>query len=222
MRPTLDIKRFYRVSEPITDLVTKFGGQPYWLAEPQWPISRAWGRPMRFICQIRLEPLIFGSITGQVAYVFVTHASHGSDFFDPDICSPDDGENAIIVQPDGIYTGATKPLLRGPTLYWRSGRPAELAVELEAGNDPDFLPVEKRSALSETDRRAYAAALQRSKIGGTPFFFQGDAQPTGTECLLLQLNPHNLPCYLNLGASPLAYAFLSTDGSWGKMLIQDT
>ncbi len=177
---------------------------------------------MRFICQIRLEPLIFGSIMGQMAYVFLTHASHSSDFFDPDIISPDDGENAVIVQPDGIYAGTTRPLLKGPTLYWRSGRPAELAVELEVGNDPDFLPFAERKALSEADRWAYAAALQKSKIGGTPFFFQGDAQPPGTEYLLLQLDPHALPCYLNLGASPLAYAFLSSDGSWGKMLIQDT
>ena len=76
--------------------------------------------------------------------------------------------------------------------------------------------------MDSVEREAYTAGLQASKIGGTPFFFQGDAQPSGTQQLLLQLDPHDLPCYLNLGASPLAFAFLSPDGSWGKMLIQDT
>jgi hypothetical protein len=34
------------VSEPISDLVTKFGGQPVWRDAPQWPLSAGLGLPM--------------------------------------------------------------------------------------------------------------------------------------------------------------------------------
>jgi len=44
------IDRFTRVSEPVRTLITKFGGQPVWLTEPQWPLSSGWDkRPMMFI-----------------------------------------------------------------------------------------------------------------------------------------------------------------------------
>ena len=41
---------YHESPTPITNLVTKFGGQPVWLEEPQWPISRSYGEPMQFIC----------------------------------------------------------------------------------------------------------------------------------------------------------------------------
>jgi len=31
---------FEKVSTPITEPVTKFGGQPVWISDPQWPVSR--------------------------------------------------------------------------------------------------------------------------------------------------------------------------------------
>ena len=40
---------------PITDPVTKFGGQPVWIDEPAWPLSRETGNPMRFIGQLELR-----------------------------------------------------------------------------------------------------------------------------------------------------------------------
>ncbi len=45
---------FITTDKPITDVVTKFGGQPNWLEEPQWPISSELDSQMRFICQIKL------------------------------------------------------------------------------------------------------------------------------------------------------------------------
>src|SRR5262245_10793012 len=37
--PKLAIKNYRRVKKPVTNPVTKFGGQPVWVAEPTWPIS---------------------------------------------------------------------------------------------------------------------------------------------------------------------------------------
>ncbi len=46
---------FQEVTAPITDAVTKFGGQPVWLSTPQWPLSRETGQPMCFVAQIVLS-----------------------------------------------------------------------------------------------------------------------------------------------------------------------
>src|SRR5437016_242826 len=49
--PRLAIKKYRRVEQPVHEPVTKFGGQPVWLGEPAWPISRNYG-PMQFVCQV--------------------------------------------------------------------------------------------------------------------------------------------------------------------------
>jgi hypothetical protein len=71
--------QFVPVTKAIRDPVTKFGGQPTWLASPQWPLSRETGRPMRFIGQVALTDDFFGSIDGRMAYLFMTD---GDDYVD--------------------------------------------------------------------------------------------------------------------------------------------
>src|SRR5947207_1839999 len=102
MVPKLNIVEFRRVTDPITEPVTKFGGQPNWLEEPQWPMNDGYypPLPMRFICQIALDPQIFGPLPAQMAYIFITQGDFDDpDFFDPDIGFPDEGANAVILQP---------------------------------------------------------------------------------------------------------------------------
>src|SRR5687767_8256440 len=45
---------------PISKPITKFGGQPVWINQAQWPISKKTEKPMMFIGQIKLEPGLFG------------------------------------------------------------------------------------------------------------------------------------------------------------------
>src|SRR5690349_5931465 len=102
---------FFEAKRPITELRTKFGGQPVWLEKPEWPLSKKLGEPMRFIGQIALEPELFGDIPGRMAYLFMTD--------DPDVdntWSADEGENALIIQP-GVPENKTEPLTKGPTFY---------------------------------------------------------------------------------------------------------
>jgi hypothetical protein len=211
------ITGFRPAEEPVTAPVTKFGGQPTWLTEPAWPVSEAWERPMRFVCQVALDG-------GRLAYVFLTHADHDDpDFFDPDVCFPDGGENAVIVQPGGHYEGPVSTSATGPTLYLEDGSPAELTVDLEARDEPGFLPQDRYVALSEEERDRYFDAVSGTKLGGAPAFFQGDDWPEdGPWDLLLQLDPDDLPCYLNLGAAPVLFAFVSPDGRRGRLLVQDS
>lgn len=74
---------------PIREPVTKVGGQPVWLEEPQWPLSRATGEPMQFLGQFTLDG-------GRLAYLFV----RGEDF-SGETAYAEGGENAVIIQPGG-------------------------------------------------------------------------------------------------------------------------
>ncbi|GAB3086055.1 hypothetical protein GCM10027186_53260 [Micromonospora schwarzwaldensis] len=219
------IANYHQAKAPVTEPVTKFGGQPVWLTGSQWPVSQGWGTPMRFVCQIALEPEFAGAGPGRLAYVFVTHGDHGSDVedFDPDVILPDGGENAVIIQPGGVFDGPTSPLTSGPTLYHRDGSPAEYTVELIRGEDPEHLPYDAYMALPPDERDRYFQALDQDKIGGTALMLNEHDWPTsGPWRPLLRLETNWKPFYLNLGAAPVAFAFISTDGRHGCFLVQDS
>jgi hypothetical protein len=170
---------------------------------------------MRFICQIAMEPEIFGGGVGRMAYLFMTD---GEEFVDGTY-EPDGGENAVIIQPDGNNV-ATEPLDTGPSLYSMEETegadllhpvPREFAVALEPGADPEH------GFEDDEDGVAY----EEVKIGGTPIFLQGEEYPAGGGWrLLLQLDSATVPFYVNFGDAGVGYAFISEDGRSGKFLWQ--
>ena len=86
---------FVESKGPITEAVTKFGGQPVWVDKPQWPVSKRLKKPMQFICQIKIDPALFGECPAQMAYLFMTDDSDDPGMYDT--WDPDGGENAVIV-----------------------------------------------------------------------------------------------------------------------------
>jgi len=219
---SLELKKytvsFHQVSAPITELVTKFGGQPIWITEPEWPLSKETGSPMRFICQVALYPEIFGNVKGKMAYIFMTDGEDGEDYVDG-TWEPEGGENAVIIQPNGANV-ATKPLSSGLSLYEMKEQegekllqpvPCEFSVELKLGDDPE------QGFEDDLDGEAY----NEVKIGGTPIFLQGEEYPEGGNWrLLLQLDSVSVPFYVNFGDAGVGYAFISGDGCKGKFLWQ--
>lgn len=177
-----------------------------------------------FICQISLEPEIFGDVQGKIAYIFMTEDEHNPDTFDPN-----SGENAVIIQPGGLCDVETKSLFTGPTLSGSiekdgagSWQAVELSVSLEAGEDPDFIDDETQWEMDEETRDKYVEAVSGSKIGGTPGFLQYAEFPDeGNWNLLLQLDPPADDLfYINFGDAGIGYAFISEDGTKGKFLWQ--
>lgn len=215
---------FVPVDKPITELVSKFGGQPVWLTEPQWPLSRSTGRPMQFICQIALTPDLFGQTEAQGAYLFMT-----DDAAVDDTWAANGGENAIILQP-GQPTVLTQPLQHGPSLYARvpipgkkllQSQPVEFAVNLQLSDDPDF--VSESVLLDWPDEQAedYSGGLLGNKLGGTPHFIQNEEFPiSGKSHLLLQLDATTVPFFINFGDAGIGYGFISENGREGKFLWQ--
>jgi len=218
---------FHPVSSPITAPVTKFGGQPTWIAGPQWPLSRQTGNPMRFIGQIAVDQSLFPSVRAQMAYLFLTDEEEGN--FVDGTYEPDGGENAVILQP-GVATVPTKELAQGPTLYRmveKTGHdllqpePCEFAVTVIEEEDIEFVPEDERWKMSEEEAKAVTGKLDENKIGGTPVFMQGDEFPFPGRCrLLLQLDSCSVPFSINFGDAGVGYAFLSEAGDQAKLLWQ--
>jgi len=223
---------YHEVHSPITEPVTKFGGQPVWIAAPRWPLSREYGTPMQFICQIALPVDLFSDIEPQMAYLFVTDWD-GEGVF-PETFDPEKGENALILQPGSAWERPLLSLGEGPTLYRRVCRnetwvqeSCEFAVELQPGEDPEVGAWDEvwgnPERRDESARDAYWDALTEDKIGGSPVptpFHKEVLQPWRIGWrLLLQLNTHeNDPYFLNLSPDGVGYAFVSEDGHMGKFL----
>jgi|SRR5581483_6011438 len=206
---------FHAATAPITEPITKFGGQPVWITDPEWPVSKQTGNPMQFICQIALYPELFGDVAGKVAYVFMTDDEDNVD----GTWDPDSGENAVIIQPNGTNV-TTTAIATGPTLYRMEEKqdsellqpiPCEFSVEVSPGDDPE------RGFEDDLD----GVALEETKIGGTPIFLQEEEYPDGEGWqLLLQLDSASAPFYVNFGDSGVGYVFISKDGRSGKFLWQ--
>lgn len=216
---------FIRVETPITSPVTKFGGQPVWLEQPQWPVSKTTGNPMRFIAQIALDEEIFPGLSARMAYVFMTD----EDEYVDGTWEPDGGENAVILQP-GIEMVSCLSLNVGPTLYEMVEEPEndylipqarEYSVTLTISEDPPFQPETDRGTWTYEQFESYAMTLDGNKIGGSPIFLQGDEFPSEAPwLLLLQLDSTRVPFSVNFGDAGIAYAFVNPEGTAAKLLWQ--
>jgi len=207
--------------------LTKFGGQPKWVAEPQWPIGKELGKPMRFLCQIELVDDLFPGSTGRVAYIFMTDDEEYVD----GTWEPFGGENAVIIQPGGTTDVPCEALPTGPTLqnYVQvaghdrlQSQDVEFGLSFTDGDDAEFIPEFDRTDDSEEESEKYRSSLEGNKIGGTPGFLQGDEFPDETHdwLLLLQLDSCDQPFSVNFGDAGIAYAFVTADGTEGRFLWQ--
>ena len=231
MAKKYDIEFVDEAEAPITEPVTKFGGQPVWLEEPAWQLSRLTGTQMQFICHISVAPELYGGEPGRMAYLFMT------DYEDIGRASwwqrsrallagestwePEGEENAVIVQP-GLYKGRTSTIGEGPTLsdLDHTG-PCEYAVALEFGEDPDFVGEYEQVEWDEEAIDAYWEALGGNKIGGTPGFIQSDEFPEGGPWrLLAQIDSAEVPFYINLGDDGIGFVFILEAGRTGRFLWQ--
>jgi len=221
--PKLSIVEWKRAQKPVKKPVTKLGGQPVWIDKPQWPLGRETSWPMRFIGQIALKSELFGRMRAKMAYLFarVNEWPLGGWAVDIDCCYPDMGGNAVILQPGGKCPVETdRRLEEGPTLYTAAGCPCEYTVKTKKEKDPVFLSEDEEALLPAQERSDRSDATYGDKIGGIPYFFQGDQWPDASNKwqLLLQMDAFRNEFELNIPS--LLFAFISKDGRRGAMLSQ--
>ena len=164
MNPSIRLLTFH-TTPPITSPITKFGGQPVWIAQPQWPLSRSTGNQMRFIAQVYLpDDMRRGG--QQMAYIFMTDEE---DYVDG-TWEPEGGENAVILQPCAFdpvvktIDQATGPTLQQPVevpgAARRTFRDVELTVQFED------VPADSKEALHNLSRFGGAALDARRRNSG--------------------------------------------------------
>lgn len=214
---------------------SKLGGQPDWIQAPSWPIGETLGEPMTFLMQVALpESLRVGG--HRMAYLFL--APHDPKRGNHPYLD-DAGDNAVILQGGARFTPAveTRPLPLGPTL--RAGKksrfsrvvdddPAspevQVPVRLTRSSEPPPLSEVEQHELFVEDRPAwdaYGAAMRSSKVGGNPHWIQGPDTPLGGPWkLLAQLDREDVPCWAPFDG--VLFAFVSADGSEGRLLYQIT
>ncbi len=218
----LQCVRFKEVNSPITAPVTKFGGQPVWLEEPKWPLSAHNGKPIPFLCQVKLEPELFETIDATMAYIF--RDGDGDDM-------------AAVLQPGNVVArhdlyGAEGdfPLFsdqeKGPTLtksvqenstYKRIE--IECSVDLKAGQDSPYAYDNERENWSEEKGNRYYSKTIGYKIGGSPCNFDDEFMPEKLHeqwNLLLQMRQaeedETEAPFSDMFAEVMCFWFISNDG----------
>lgn len=213
--PKKQLIEFVEAAVPITQAVTKFGGQPVWIDESAWPLSRETGNPMRFIGQIELRSEYGFNTPAKMAYLFMTE-EEGGEFVDGTY-EPDGGENAVILQP-GTTSVPTTNTAEGPTLFKMVSveghdrlqeQPCEFQVTLNEDDEIEFVSEVDRFKMPKEKAEAVTGNFEESKVGGSPAFMQGDEFPFEQPCqLLLQLDSCSVPFSINFGDSGVGYAFV--------------
>ena len=230
---------FSKTNSPIEGYVTKFGGQPNWLEEPEWPHSRSTNHPMRFICQISLAELSLEEpYDNGMIYLFMMDSEFavgGKLFGAYDQFEPEGGENAVIFQPGGVNSLVeTRPLVKGPSLlpkeamYWQGdeveawGKVEEYEVVLNPAIDPEFVSIHELVELPESQHDQYCDSLSGNKLAGVPGFIQPDEFPflEKRSQLVLQLDSGRVPFYVDFGDIGVGYLFVEKGGNTGRFLWQ--
>jgi hypothetical protein len=200
--------RYEPADRTIDEPVTKLGGGPVWLQEPQWPLSRSRDRPMPFLGQFRLDD---GTGEVRLAYVFMSdefvfdmedeEAAGEDEDWDveedddnsiDDTFEPEGGENAVIIQPGGRVPSfiAVRGQRTGPSFT------------------EDHLPVDVVTADQNTPWEF---------LGGEPRWLQSPELPGPGWRLVGQLSDD---LGHNFGDAGIAYVFVSPDGLEGRFLWQ--
>lgn len=203
--------------------VAKLGGQPHWLDQPFWPVSRSTGEPMTFVGQF---PLPGPDIA--MAYLFVSD--------EDGTYLPDGGENALLIQPGGrippFVTGSLQPT--GPALWrrgasWTDRVPVELHLDLTPPDEESATAYEQRLAYLDAERRDLPIdddadppwVENRSYVGGEPLVWQPWTPPALDVSwrFFFQLDGaegvDDDAFALNFGGGT-GYAYLSADGREGR------
>jgi len=229
-------------STPITEPISKFGGQPVWINTPHWPIDPATGKQMTFLSQIVLTPELFPDSQGIIAYIFF---GEGEPLYNEAFAVVLQNKDNISMNTHADVKFVTEAT--GPSLYEleiideeRQWIAKEYQLDQESIVEEEDLPLLER--YDEANDLDYDEGYQFSKpelagnkIGGQPFYIEGlDTPPeyfTANKWeQLLQLapvqgywdgnQPNFYPFYMEMGEFGLLNIFISKDYTQAEAYIQ--
>lgn len=206
-------------SNDTTKVITKFGGQPDWLLQPEWPLSQFSGKPLSFLGQLIIDKKLFPNVSATIAYLFCEYAvdpdgEHGENY----------GQGIVILQPNHNENTAISGLQQGATVSTLS-----YGIQTTLFQDINYIPNNYRHTLekylSDEQRTQYNNILNApfNKIGGVPSFIQSQEYPEREKewNLLLQLDMTTMPFNVNtFDDCSCKYIFISASGKLAKMIVQ--
>lgn len=190
------------------ELVNKFGGRPCIIDQSEWPLSKKTGQPMKFICQIVLDPNLFPNSDGRMVYLFMTDHADVVNTWDPM-----GGENAVVIKSikEQKITRRNLYNAKGPSLD------AEYRIKFAYKEEPNFVGDD----WNESQYEEYFNNVEGNKIAGSPSYVQRDVPQIGRGWrLLLQLDSSDTPFEIDFGGGGVGYLFINEDYSKGKFLWQ--
>lgn len=210
---------FIEEKKKVEKPITKFGGQPVWIDKAQWPIDEESGKPMKFICQIELNPEIFGDSELKMAYLFVSKGWNNYVL----ICQP--SEIKVITKEKTDGPSICKMVKKRASDIFLSSVKCEFTVNLTSGEDYNFVHQEPYfvgdELVFEDTPEDYGEVLNGNKIGGTPLFMSCDDLPEeDTWKLLLQLDATTVPFELNFGDAGMGFFFINMKDGSLKFIIE--
>ena len=218
---TVGIVQLTQAKAPINQLVTKFGGQPVWLEAPKWPLNKNTQEPLAFIGQIVLEKKIYGTTPAKVAYLFI----NPEDFADSAL--PEDGENAVILQPGNNAFYDCIDASTGPALQHSSNTTfdtdglCEFEVTLEYREEVPVDELKYKRIMLDMENQP-SSFIQEEEVlavlGGTPAWMQADDSLFDNARLIIQME-EDMPFQVDFGMGDL-YAFMNEAGTEAKCLWQ--
>ena len=177
----MPLKTTFQIVESPTQIlepITKFGGQPVWIADRRWPLGLETGEQMMFLGQIYLNQELFPESDRAIAYLFF--AGESKPLYNE--------ATAIVIQSEeSVYTNGAPEIefvseATGLTLYeWDEDRQAiykEYRVVLNPIENEDSVPLEERYAMNDLDcDTGFEFARQElagNKIGGQPLYIEDE------------------------------------------------
>jgi hypothetical protein len=198
-----------KASQPIRQPILKFGGQPVFLDETDWPTCKNCGNEMEFLAQISLQAPLRFSERYRMAYIFMCPGQFdGKRWLPCETWSAYGGANAVILQATSDRVIVPDHVPEYP----------DHIVDLEMVTEPQVDTTDYR--LEESLLEAVSAS---TKIGGVPYWIQNDETPACPVCegamkfvaqldeeLVLPTTPEEWDGYkgFNFGDAGIGYLFL--------------
>ncbi|MFC5239595.1 hypothetical protein ACFPWV_06690 [Streptomyces atrovirens] len=208
---------------PVTQSVTKFGGQPVWLEEPAWPVEPRTGEPLMFVGQFRVP-----GEEARLAYLFLDVEEGGLD--------PNRGDAVVLVQPGGrvpSFAVIGPPHTQGPSLWRWNEDEEKIPVEWLV----DLAPVPPELDAEADDHAAWSRYMRhegpeadlpsgpgpRDFLGGAPVLPNNSVRDLddGSWRFLCQFTDRGEcpgdPFFINFGYGS-GFVFLSPDHLEGRFM----
>ena len=232
---------FVESLSPITEPISKFGGQPVWINTPHWPLDLYSSEPMLFMGQLVLDPDIFPNSQELMAYIFFGNALEPVAGSAMAIVLQNSQTHSFNTQQDPEVTFTS--IDTGPTIF-------ELTDDREIIHKEyrlSFNDIKEEKAVPLTDRysredldyeKGYQFSKQEiagNKIGGQPMYVeQMNPSPeyfSSTEWQhLLQLAPKKgyrkgygtnfYPFYMDMYGFSIVNFFVSKDYKYAQAYTQ--